>query len=260
MAVTSKRRLEPKTVRHFGTDKNSFELPDLTALQTASYKKFLQESDTPKTRDAVGLESVLKEIFPITSYDGNTSLDYLYYELGKPRYTSRECRQLRLTYGRPLRIWLRLNREEPVEEEVYLGDLPIMMGGGEFIINGAERVVVSQLHRSPGVDFVLEQDTTTDRKLPSCRVIPERGSWIEVNVTKKDALTVRIDQSGKFPATTLLRAMDPKYSTDADLLKAFYPTGTQKVSGPKSAPKLEGKIAVDDVVYPSGHDLSLIHI
>ncbi len=254
MAVTSKRRLEPKTVRHFGTDKNSFELPDLTALQTASYKKFLQESDTPKTRDAVGLESVLKEIFPITSYDGNTSLDYLYYELGKPRYTSRECRQLRLTYGRPLRIWLRLNREEPVEEEVYLGDLPIMMGGGEFIINGAERVVVSQLHRSPGVDFVLEQDTTTDRKLPSCRVIPERGSWIEVNVTKKDALTVRIDQSGKFPATTLLRAMDPKYSTDADLLKAFYPTGTQKVSGPKSAPKLEGKIAVDDVVYPSGHD------
>ena len=99
-----------------------------------------------------------------------------------------------------------------IEEEVYLGDLPIMLGGGEFIINGAERVVVSQLHRSPGVDFVLEQDTTTDRKLPSCRVIPERGSWIEVNVTKKDALTVRIDQSGKFAATTLLRAMDPKFS------------------------------------------------
>ena len=86
--------------------------------------------------------------FPIESYDKSVSLDYLRYELGKPRYEPDECRQLRLTYGRPLRIWLRLNREEPIEEEVYLGDLPIMMGGGEFIINGAERVVVSQLHRS----------------------------------------------------------------------------------------------------------------
>ena len=254
MAVTSKRRLEPTSVRQFGAGTATLELPDLTALQTASYSDFLQETDNPKGRDSHGLESVLKEIFPISSYDGNTTLEYLYYELGKPRYTSQECRQLRLTYGRPLRIWLRLNREEPIEEEVYLGDLPIMMGGGEFIINGAERVVVSQLHRSPGVDFVLEQDTTTDRKLPSCRVIPERGSWIEVNVTKKDSLTVRIDQSGKFAATTLLRAMDPKFSTDADLLKAFYPTGTQKLSSLKSAPKIEGKIAVDDVVYPSGHE------
>ena len=254
MAVTSKRRLEPTSVRQFGSGTAALELPDLTALQTLSYSGFLQEDTEPKTRKDHGLESVLREIFPISSYDGNTTLEYLYYELGKPRYTSQECRQLRLTYGRPMRIWLRLNREEPIEEEVYLGDLPIMMGGGEFIINGAERVVVSQLHRSPGVDFVLEQDTTTDRKLPSCRVIPERGSWIEVNVTKKDALTVRIDQSGKFAATTLLRAMDPKLSTDADLLKAFYPTSVQKIGSAKSAAKIEGKIAVDDVVYPSGHD------
>ena len=254
MATTTQRRLEPTAVRHFGTGLASFELPDLTALQTVSYAAFLQEHVDPKKRKNQGLESVLREIFPISSYDGNTTLEYLYYELGKPRYTSQECRQLRLTYGRPLRIWLRLNREEPHEEEVYLGDLPIMMGGGEFIINGAERVVVSQLHRSPGVDFVLEQDTTTDRKLPSCRVIPERGSWIEVNVTKKDALTVRIDQSGKFAATTLLRAMDPKFSTDTDLLNAFYLTGTQKIAGAKSASKIEGKIAVDDIVYPSGND------
>ncbi|TWU05044.1 DNA-directed RNA polymerase subunit beta [Stieleria varia] len=254
MAVTSTRRLEPTKIRHFGSDKDSFELPDLTALQTKSYAEFLQADADPKSREDRGLESVLREIFPISSYDGNITLDYLHYELGKPRYTSQECRQLRLTYGLPLRIWLRLNREEPHEEEVYLGDLPIMLGGGEFIINGAERVVVSQLHRSPGVDFVWDTDTTTDRKLPSCRVIPERGSWVEFNVTKKDSLTVRIDQSGKFAATTLLRAMDPKLSTDTDLLKAFYPTGTQKVSGIKSAPKLEGKIAVDDVVYPSSSD------
>src|SRR6056297_1463957 len=254
MATTTKRRLEPTEIRKFGTGLGNFELPDLTALQTASYADFLQEdADSQKRKDA-GLESVLREIFPISSYDGNTTLEYLYYELGKPRYTSQECRQLRLTYGRPLRIWLRLNREEPHEEEVYLGDLPIMMGGGEFIINGAERVVVSQLHRSPGVDFVLEQDTTTDRKLPSCRVIPERGSWIEVNVTKKDSLTVRIDQSGKFAATTLLRAMDPSLSNDADLLNAFYETSEVKIVDSGTAAKLEGKIAVDDVVYPSGTD------
>src|SRR6056297_2779127 len=254
MATTTKRRLEPTEIRKFGTGLGNFELPDLTALQTASYADFLQEdADSQKRKDA-GLESVLREIFPISSYDGNTSLEYLHYELGKPRYTSQECRQLRLTYGRPLRIWLRLNREEPLEEEVYLGDLPIMLGGGEFIINGAERVVVSQLHRSPGVDFVLEQDTTTDRKLPSCRVIPERGSWIEVNVTKKDSLTVRIDQSGKFPATMLLRAMDPKYSSDAELLAAFYETQTYKIKSGSDASKIENKICVDDVVYPSGHE------
>ncbi|MCS7465934.1 DNA-directed RNA polymerase subunit beta [Stieleria sp. ICT_E10.1] len=254
MAVTSQRRLIPTTVRHFGTDLGGFELPDLTALQTASYKEFLQEDVNSLAREDKGLESVLREIFPIASYDGNITLEYLRYELGKPRYTSQECRQLRLTYGMPLRIWLRLNREEPHEEEVYLGDMPIMMGGGEFIINGAERVVVSQLHRSPGVDFVWDTDTTTDRKLPSCRVIPERGSWVEFNVTKKDALTVRIDQSGKFAATTLLRAMDPKYSTDADILQAFYPTRTEKLSSVKSAAKIEGKIAVDDVVFPSGSE------
>ncbi|MCC9658249.1 DNA-directed RNA polymerase subunit beta [Rhodopirellula halodulae] len=254
MATTTQRRLEPTSIRKFGTGLGQFDLPDLTALQTVSYAAFLQEDSASNARKDQGLEGVLREIFPIASYDGNTTLEYLHYELGKPRYTIQECRQLRLTYGRPLRIWLRLNREEPIEEEVYLGDLPIMLGGGEFIINGAERVVVSQLHRSPGVDFVLEQDTTTDRKLPSCRVIPERGSWIEVNVTKKDALTVRIDQSGKFAATMLLRAMDPKYSTDADLLSAFYETGTIKVNGGKDATKIENKIAVDDVVYPSGHE------
>ncbi len=109
------------------------------------------------------------------------------YELGKPRYEPDECRQLRLTYGRPFRVWLRLTKEQPIEEEVYLGDMPIMLGGGEFIINGAERVVVSQLHRSPGVDFVSEIEAG-DRRTLSCRIIPERGSWIELNTSKKDTL------------------------------------------------------------------------
>ena len=254
MACTTKRCLEPTTVRRYGSEQEAFTLPDLTELQTRSYAAFLQEEAAPDKREDQGLEAVLREIFPVESYDGTASLEYLRYELGKPRFTATECRQLRLTYGRPLRIWLRLNREQPVEEEVYLGDLPIMMGGGEFIINGAERVVVSQLHRSPGVDFVFEQEGTTDRKLPSCRIIPERGSWIEVNVTKKDSLTVKIDQSGKFSAMTLLRAMDPKLSNDSDLLGAFYEPQSIKISGGKSAASLEGKISIDDVVYPSASD------
>ena len=198
------------------------------------------------------VSSVLREIFPIESYDKQLSLDYVRYELGKPRYTPEECRQLRLTYGQPFRVWLRLNKEEPIEEEVFLGDIPIMLGGGEFIINGAERVVVNQLHRSPGIDFVEETDGTTDRKLPSCRVIPERGSWIEINITKKDLFQVRIDQSGKFSAMTLLRAMDPRFSENADILRAFYDSVKVKVVDKRSATKLVEKIAVDDIVYPTG--------
>ena len=200
-----------------------------------------------------GIEGVLREIFPIESYDKSVRLEYVRYELGKPRYDPDECRQLRLTYGRPLRVWLRLTREQPIEEEVYLGDVPIMMGGGEFIINGAERVVVSQLHRSPGIDFVADTEST-DRKTYNCRIIPERGSWIELNVSKKDTLQVRIDQSGKFSALTLLRAMDPKLSSDADILKLFNKTKVEKVAGSRSVSKLEGKTAADDIVYPKSSD------
>ena len=252
MAIPAQRRLNPKEKRRFGHEHTTQSIPDLTQIQTASYQAFLQEEISSDKRKDQGLEGVLREIFPIESYDKQTQLHYLRYELGKPRYTPEECRQLRLTYGRPFKVWLRLNREEPIDEEVYLGDIPIMMGGGEFIINGAERVVVSQLHRSPGVDFVLEQDGASDRRLHSCRVIPERGSWIEINVTKKESLSVRIDQSGKFSAMTLLRAMSPKYSTDSDLLRSFYETATVKVVDGRSIAKIEGKFAVDDIVYPTG--------
>ena len=218
-----------------------------------SYARFLQYDTPHDKRKDEGLEGVLREIFPIESYDKKLTLEYLRYELGKPRYEPDECRQLRLTYGRPFRIWLRLNKEQPIEEEVYLGDLPIMLGGGEFIINGAERVVVSQLHRSPGIDFVSEMEAG-ERRLHSCRVIPERGSWIEINTTKKDSITVRIDQSGKFSVMTLLRAMDPKYGLDADILRTFYETTKQKIVDGRSAAKIEGKIAVGDIVYPVGSD------
>ncbi|MDG2186087.1 MAG: DNA-directed RNA polymerase subunit beta [Mariniblastus sp.] len=250
MATPVERRLQTENVRRFGSGRNYEVPPDLTKIQTVSYGNFLQTGLEIEKRKDQGIEGVLKEIFPIESYDKQLRLEYLHYDLGKPRYTPEECRQLRLTYGQPFRVWLRLVKDEPIEEEVFLGDIPIMLGGGEFIINGAERVVVSQLHRSPGIDFVLENDTTSDRKLPSCRVIPERGSWIELNVTKKDSMTVRIDQSGKFSAITLLRAMDPKYGEDSQILRAFYDTAKVKVVDGRSASKLEAKIAVDDIVYP----------
>src|SRR5262245_40924416 len=257
MPVSAIRTLTPKTERNFGRHGESAEIPPLTDIQTVSYARFLQLDALPEERTATGLEGVLQEIFPIKSYDGTISLEYVKYELGKPRYGPDECRQLRLTYGRPFRVWLRLNKQpEPVEEEVYLGDMPIMIGGGEFIINGAERVVVSQLHRSPGVDFVQEIDG--DLKLHSCRIIPERGSWIEINVTKKNNFGVRIDQSGKFSAMTLLRAMDPAYTSTTNILRQFYEPETVKLKGTEARARLIGDldkeippmVADDDVIDP----------
>ncbi len=207
-------------------------VPDLIGIQTESYARFLQAEGAPDAREQRGLEGLLREMFPIESYDGNLALHYISYELGKARYTPDECRELRLTYGMPLRIRMRLIRkdsDEIQEDLIYLGDLPIMIGGGEFIINGAERVIVSQLHRSPGVDFVKNQ-AEGDRALHACRVIPERGSWLEIEVTKKDILVVRIDQSSKLPATVFLRAMAAEYSSDEAIVEAFYKTKAVKPS------------------------------
>ena len=252
MATSAVRRLQPTQIRRYGSSRASHAIPDLTEIQTRFYDRFLQYDTPSLKRKDEGIEGVLREIFPIESYDRTVKLEYVRYELGKPRYDPDECRQLRLTYGRPLRVWLRLTRDQPVEEEVYLGDIPIMLGGGEFIINGAERVVVSQLHRSPGIDFVADTESS-DRKTHNCRIIPERGSWIELNVSKKDTLQVRIDQSGKFSALTLLRAMDEKYTHDAEILKLFYEPEKVKADGGRYVPKIEGRIAVDDIVYPSKH-------
>src|SRR5262245_56749380 len=233
MAIPAQRIIVPTAERNFGHFGDAAPVTPLTDIQTRSYDRFLQLDVAPDKRTVSGLEGVLREIFPIDSYDKKITLEYVKYELGKPRYDPDECRQLRLTYGRPFRVWLRLRKSDgtAVEEEVYLGDMPIMIGGGEFIINGAERVVVSQLHRSPGVDFVVGREAGKD--MHSCRIIPERGSWIEINVTKKETLGVRIDQSGKFSALTLLRAMDPAYSTTASILKEFYQVEKIKLKDPK---------------------------
>jgi len=213
-------------VRNFSKVGDAAPVPNLIDIQLSSYERFLQKEAEPDGRKPEGLEGLLREIFPIVSYDGKMSLDYLHYELGEPRYDPQECRDLRLTYGRPFRIRCRLSRKDSkdvLEESIYVGEVPIMIGGGEFIINGAERVIVSQLHRSPGVDFTVEMQES-DRPLHGARIIPERGSWIEMGVTKKDSLVIRIDQSSKIPATMFLRSTDERFDTDADIIREFYPT------------------------------------
>jgi len=241
----------------YGRYRSVAEIPDLVEMQTKSYLSFLQPEIAPNRRKVEGLEALLREVFPIFSYDKTLSLEYISYELGRPRYTVEECRKLRVTFGYPFKIRVRLVKPEPVEEDIYLGEIPIMIGGGEFIVNGSERVTVSQLHRSPGIDFSVELHTG-EKKLHSCWIIPERGSWIELNVTKKDAVAIRIDQSGKFSCTTLLRAMDQKFSTDAAILREFY--DVEKVGRKKSDPEakfakqLVGTYAVGDIVDAASGD------
>ena len=223
--------LRMEKVRDFSKIGDALPVADLIDIQTASYKRFLQADAAPEKRKNEGLQGLLKEVFPIVSYDETMSLEFVSYDLGEPRYTPDECRQLRLSYGMPLRITCRLrikDREDVAEESIFVGELPIMIGGGEFIINGAERVIVSQLHRSPGVDFTVEMQES-DRPLHGARIIPERGSWIELSVTKKDSISVRIDQSGKIPATTFLRAMSEKYGTAEGIIREFYPVKNMAV-------------------------------
>jgi len=168
-------------VRDFAKRGDAIAVPTLTQVQRDAYQRFLQFEKSQEERNPrMGLEGLLREVFPIESYDGTMRLEYIHYKLDEPRYTPDECRELRLTYGLPFRVGVRFVREgvaEVTEEEIYLGEIPIMMGGGEFIVNGAERVIVSQLHRSPGVDFQIAS-SIADRPLHSARIIPERGSWI----------------------------------------------------------------------------------
>ena len=213
-------------VRNYSKRGDAAPIPNLIDVQTAAYHRFLQKDVEPESRKNEGLEALLREVFPIESNDQSLRLEYVSYELGRPRYSMDECRALRLTYGMQFRIRVRLVRKDKPDihdESIYLGDIPIMTGGGEFIINGAERVIVSQLHRSPGVDFLVSTDES-DRPLHACRVIPERGSWIEIVVTKKDTLEVRIDKTCKIPATSFLRALDEKYSENEAIIRAFYET------------------------------------
>jgi DNA-directed RNA polymerase subunit beta len=230
----------------FGRIREILDVPALTELHVKAYVKFLQRELAPDKREDIGLESILRETFPIKNYDGTVALEYVWFEIGQPRYTPEECRMLRLSFGAPLKVRLRLVKPDgPVEEDVYLGEIPLMIGGGAFIVNGAERVLVNQLHRSPGIDFMEER--VGDKKMHSCWIVPERGSWIEISVTKRDAVAIRIDQGGKIPATTFLRACSPEFSTNADIIRVFHETAEVKVPGADEE-QLVGKVVVKDVL------------
>jgi DNA-directed RNA polymerase subunit beta len=233
--------MSTREIRRYGRKADIHPVPNLVQLQTACYQRFLQKDVAPEAREDVGLQGVIQESFPILSHDGTASLNFVDYSLGRPRYTPEECRKLRLTYGRPFKIRVRFEKGgNKVEEEVYLGELPIMIG---------------------------EERIAGDKKIHSCWIIPERGSWIELNVSKKDTLTIKIDQSGKFSAMTFLRAMAPKYSTNADLLRAFYETETVALKSRGAAKKLIGRHVVDDlidmetgeVVLEAGHAIEERH-
>ena len=257
-----------QSIRNFGKVRDAVEIPDLVVIQRGSYGSFLQRDVAPKRRKRTGLEALFQEIFPIESYDKNMRLEYLYYELENPRYTSNKCRQLRLTYGYPLKICCRLRRKEGqdwAEQIIYLGEIPVMIGGGEFIINGAERVIVNQLHRSPGVDFIVDSKEG-DRILHGGRIIPERGSWIEIGVTRKDVLVVKIDQSSKIPATIFLRAITSDYGKTEDILRLFYPTKTIPIAKLTSSMWAVGPIVDEktgEIIVKAGTQIgdrvSLIH-
>jgi DNA-directed RNA polymerase subunit beta len=218
--------------------------PSSDSLQLEAYARFVQKELLPGRRKKMGLELLFSETFPIKSYDGSVSLEYLYYEITPPRYTPDECRDLKRTYGAPLKARLRLNKPEAIEETVYLGEIPLMIGGGEFVINGVERIVVSQLHRSPGVDFRVEK--TGEKKDYSAWIIPQRGSWIEIAIGKKEIVFLKIDQGGKLPVTTFLRAMDESLSTNAQLINAFYKV--EKINLEKDVLAVQDKYAAEDII------------
>jgi DNA-directed RNA polymerase subunit beta len=225
------------------------DLPNLIEIQVKSYNQFLQAHKFPDERENVGLQEVFNEIFPIKSYDEKTILEFLSYGLGVPKYTPEECIRRGITYNVTLKVKFRLTDETGIkEEEVYMGTIPIMTDKGTFIINGAERVVVSQLHRSPGICFEQERHTRGN-VIYSFRIIPYRGSWLEGAFDTNDLIHIYIDRKKrrrKILATTFIRALG--YSTNADIIEEFFSTRKVKIKSEKEFAKLVGKILAQDVV------------
>src|SRR6266850_416402 len=228
-------------------------MPHLLDIQTRAFASLLQPDGKGAERSDVGLERVFKDVFPIADVNGNYSLEFVKYALGEPKYTVEECIERDMTYSVPLKATLQLVVMEEVgevtktkrpkniiEKEVYLGELPILTPLGTFVINGAERVIVSQLHRSPGVVFE-ESIHPNGQRLFSARIIPFRGSWVEFTIDIHDVIYVHIDKKKKFPATALLRAFG--YGTNADILKLFYATKDIDITG-----KLEGRAQKREVL------------
>ncbi|MDN5780675.1 MAG: DNA-directed RNA polymerase subunit beta, partial [Luteimonas sp.] len=230
-SFTEKKRIR----KDFGKRGSILEVPFLLAIQVDSYREFLQANVDPAKRADRGLHAALKSVFPIVSYNGYAALEYVGYKLGDPVFDERECRQRGMSYGAPLRVTVRLviyDRESSSkaikyvkEQEVYMGEIPLMTDNGTFIVNGTERVIVSQLHRSPGVFFDHDRGKThsSGKLLYSARIIPYRGSWLDFEFDPKDALFTRIDRRRKLPVSVLLRALG--YNNE-EMLNEFFEINT----------------------------------
>jgi DNA-directed RNA polymerase subunit beta len=217
-SFTGRKRIR----KHFGRIPEVTQMPNLIEVQKTSYDQFLQKDESPLERESVGLQAVFKSVFPIRDFAERAELQFVHFELEEPKYDVDECQQRGLTYAAPLKVTLRLvvwdidedtqarSIRDIKEQEVYMGDMPLMTPNGTFVINGTERVIVSQMHRSPGVFFDHDRGKThsSGKYLFAARVIPYRGSWLDFEFDAKDVAYVRIDRRRKLPATTLLLALD----------------------------------------------------
>ncbi|MEI8054614.1 MAG: DNA-directed RNA polymerase subunit beta [bacterium] len=263
LSYTEKKRIRKSFAKHPIT----VVPPNLLAVQADSYRDFIQTGVLPEELADVGLHAVFKSVFPIVSYAGNAQLDYVNYSLGEAMFDVRECRTRGLNYAAALRIKLRLTVYEKdsagnktakdiKEQEVYICDLPLMTDTGSFVVNGIERVVVSQLHRSPGVFFEHDKGKThsSGKLLFSARVIPYRGSWLDFEFDPKDCVFVRIDRRRKLPVTVLLRSLG--YTTE-QILDMFFEADTYRLVGEDiildlNPERLRGELAVIDIKGKSG--------
>ncbi len=257
---------EKKRIRNnFGKGTEVLEVPYLLETQIQSYARFLQSGIEPKKRIETGLHGAFSSVFPIVSHSGYAVLEYVKYRLGEPTFDVKECQQRGATYAAPLRVLVRLviyDKDAPVsakvvkdirEQEVYMGELPLMTDNGTFVVNGTERVIVSQLHRSPGVFFDHDKGKThsSGKLLFNARVIPYRGSWLDFEFDHKDAVFVRIDRRRKIPATILLRALG--YDNE-EMIKMFFETNQFTLSDENIKyhvipERLRGEMAVFDIKY-----------
>jgi len=261
-SFTEKKRIR----KDFGKLSQTMELPYLLAIQVDSYNKFLQVGKDAEERAESGLHAAFKSVFPIVSYSGSAALEYVDYQLGEPAFDVKECTLRSITYAAPLRVKVRLiiydkessNKtvKDVKEQEVYMGEIPLMTENGTFVINGTERVVVSQLHRSPGVFFDHDKGKThsSGKLLYNARVIPYRGSWLDFEFDPKDCVFVRIDRRRKLPASIILRALE---YTSEEILDTFFDTNTffledGALSIELIAERLRGDVATFDILGADG--------
>src|SRR5579883_1408043 len=222
MSFTGRKRIR----KSFGRIPEVAPMPNLIEVQKSSYDHFLQMDVPPEQRGSVGLQEVFKSVFPIRDFSDRARLEFVRYELEQPKYDVEECQQRGITFAAPLKVTLRLvvwdvdedtgarSIRDIKEQDVYMGDMPLMTKNGTFIINGTERVIVSQMHRSPGVFFDHDKGKThsSGKYLFAARVIPYRGSWLDFEFDSKDLVYVRIDRKRKLPVTTLLYALDSAHT------------------------------------------------